>query len=363
MKTDIEVMEEELKAQAKAAKEQSDAAVDRSVAQSVTELTKAQKEAEEDYQAQRQSIDLQEALAKDAQVLYAETRGDRGGIGTAQYDSIANTAAENRLKVSQAQTKLAADTAAKIAQLRSEGEYEKADKALNLTQDYLEKLQDLRKWAAEFELSEEKFAQSLSQWQAEYDAKMAEMTAEQDRWAAEFAYETHQEDLKKAGQALLDLGVMPSDSQLTALGYTQGQAQAYMAAAKVQAAASAKKTASSTKSATESIKAGGEYALYLAAKESGGDPRTYVKAHYKEYGLTVLPAEKAYETWAANLKDPIGSGGLETFLGKVNISLSEDTKAATDAMVSKYWPSLTAAQRQKVLEVYKKYGKTYTYGS
>ena len=294
MKTDIEVMEEELKAQAKAAKEQSDAAVDRSVAQSVTELTKAQKEAEEDYQAQRQSIDLQEALAKDAQVLYAETRGDRGGIGAAQYDSIANTAAENRLKVSQAQTKLAADTAAKIAQLRSEGEYEKADKALNLTQDYLEKLQDLRKWAAEFELSEEKFAQSLSQWQAEYDAKMAEMTAEQDRWAAEFDYETHQEDLKKAGQALLDLGVMPSDSQLTALGYTQGQAQAYMAAAKVQAAASAKKTASSTKSATESIKAGGEYALYLAAKESGGDPRTYVKAHYKEYGLTVLPAEKAY---------------------------------------------------------------------
>ena len=366
MKTDIEVMEEELKRQAQAAKAQSDAAIDRSVSQSVTELETAEKEALEEYREQREAIDLQEALAKDDQVLYAEARGDRGGIGAAQYDSIANTAAENRLKVSQAQTKLAADTAAKIARLRADGEYEKADKALSLTQDYLGKLQELRKWAAEFELSEEKFAQSLEQWQAEYDAEMAQMAAKEEQWAAEFDYDTRQADLKEAGQALLDLGVMPSDSQLAALGYTRGQAEAYMAAAKLQSAQTAKTaktSASTTKSATQSNKPGGEYALYLAAKESGGDPRTYVKNHYKEYGLTALPTEKAYQTWAASLKEPLGQEGMETFLAKVNISLSEDTVAATNAMVFKYWPSLTEGQRQKVQEVYEKYGKSYAYNS
>ena len=53
---------------------------------------------------------------------------------------------------------------------------------------------------------------------------------------------------------------------------------------------------------------------------------------------------------------------METFLRKVNISLSEDTLSATHAMVAKYWPSLTESQRQKVAQVYEKYGKSYTYG-
>lgn len=139
-----------------------------------------------------------------------------------------------------------------------------------------------------------------------------------------------------------------------------------MAAAKLAAADKAAKTAktsaSSTKSATQSNKTGGEYALYLAAKESGGDPRTYVKSHYKDYGLTALPTESAYKNWEKALKEPLGQTGMETLLRKVNISLSEDTLSATNAMVAKYWPSLTAAQRQKVAQVYEKYGKSYTYG-
>lgn len=363
MKTDIQQMEEELKRQAEAARQQSGDAIDRSVAQESAALVEAERQAREEYQAQRESIDLQEALAKDAQVLYAEARGDRGGIGAAQYDAIANTAAENRLKVAQAQTALASDTAARISALRAQGEYEKADKALRLTQEYLGKLQDLRQWAAEFELSEEKFARSLEQWQAEYEAKVRETETERERWEREFDYKTHQADLKEAGQALLELGVLPSDSQLSALGYTTQQARDYMAAAGLKAAESAQKAASSTKTATKSIKPGGEYALYLAARESGGDARTYVKEHYKDYGLTALPGESAYERWEAALKEPMGAAELEMFLGKVNISLSEDTLASADAMVDKYWPSLTVSQRQKVEKVYQKYGKTYEYGS
>ena len=106
---------------------------------------------------------------------------------------------------------------------------------------------------------------------------------------------------------------------------------------------------------------GGEYALYLAARDSGGDPRTYVKNHYKEYGLTVLPTEKAYQTWEKGLKQPLGAAGFETFLGKLNISLSEDTQAAADYFTAKYWPTLTAAQREKAQSLYRSYGMTYRY--
>ena len=87
-----------------------------------------------------------------------------------------------------------------------------------------------------------------------------------------------------------------------------------------------------------------------------------MKSHYKDYGLTALPTESAYKNWEKALKEPLGQTGMETFLRKVNISLSEDTAAATNAMVAKYWPTLTDAQRKKVVQVYEKYGKNYTYG-
>lgn len=367
-RADTSAMEEELKNQLEAAKEQAAAKVDQSVAENVTALHDAQKEAEEGFTAQRAQIDLDEALAKDGQVLYAQLRGDRGGIGAAQYDSIANTAAENRLAVMQAQNKLAGETARKMAQLRAEGEFEKAEQLLELTQAYLGKLTDLQQWAAEYDLSAAKFAESISQWQQEYDQKQAQIETEKAQWAAEFDYETHQKDLKEAGETLLSMGILPSESQLNALGMTAQQAQSYMAAAKVQAAAkaaasSSKSSSAASSAASSTAKSGGEYALYLAAKESGGDPRTYVKNHYKEYGLTALPTEKAYENWEKSLQGAMSAGAFETFLRKLNVSLSEDSKAAVDYLTGKYWPGMTAAQRQKVEKLYADYGMQYFYGS
>lgn len=363
---DISEMEQALNKQLEAAKEQAAAKIDQSVSANITALQTAQKEAEEGFAAQRAQIDLDEALAKDDQALYAELRGDRGGIGAAQYDSISNTAAENRLAVMQAQNKLAAETAQKMAALRAEGEYEKADQLLQLTQEYLGKLTELQQWAAEYDLSAAKFAQSVSQWQQEYDQKQAQLSSEKEQWAAEFNYKTQQQDLKEAGQTLLEMGILPSESQLAALGMTADQAQSYLAAAKVKAKTSssgASAGASSASSTSSAVKSGGEYALYLAAKESGGDARTYVKNHYKEYGLTALPTEKAYQTWQSSLAQPLSAGGFETFLRKLNISLSEDTMSATNYLTAKYWPTMTAAQREKVQSLYGSYGKSYSYGS
>ena len=377
-KADISYMEQALKDQTEAAKQQAQAQIDRTVAEGTAELERAAQQAEEGFQAQREQIDLDEAMSRDAQALYAELRGDRGGIGAAQYDAIANTAAENRLVVAQAQRQAAAQTAEKMAALRAQGEYEKADKVLSLTQEYLGKLTELQKWAAEYDLSAAKFTESVNQWQQEYAQKQSQLEEENSRQAAKLDYDTRQKNLRQTGKFLLEGGILPSESQLSALGMTEQQARAYMAAVKAQQAvkssASAGKssgssgssgsngTSGSSGSGTTAAQSGGEYALYLAARDSGGDPRTYVKNHYKEYGLTVLPTEKAYQTWEKGLKQPLGAAGFETFLGKLNISLSEDTRSAADYFTAKYWPTLTAAQREKAQSLYRSYGMTYRYG-
>ena len=94
-----------------------------------------------------------------------------------------------------------------------------------------------------------------------------------------------------------------------------------------------------------------------------GKSGTDVKNHYKEYGLTALPTEKAYENWEKSLQGAMSAGAFETFLRKLNVSLSEDSKAAVDYLTGKYWPGMTAAQRQKVEKLYADYGMQYFYGS
>ena len=146
-----------------------DAAVDRAVQQ----LLQAQTEANARYQTQREQIAREERNALDNAALYAETRGDRGGIGQAQYSQIQATAAANRQAVNAAQTQLAADTARQMAQLRADGEFEKADSLLEIAQVYLLKLLELEQWAAEYQLDTQKFQESVSQWQQEFALKAA----------------------------------------------------------------------------------------------------------------------------------------------------------------------------------------------
>ena len=158
-----------------AAKQQQEAAINYGVEQGVNELRRAEEDAQQQYQAQQDQINIDEARAKDNQALYAEARGDRGGIGAAQYDSIMNAAAQNRLTVSQQQTKLSTDTARQIADLRAQGEYEKADTVLQLTQQYLTQLMSLEQWALEYQMDVEQFNLQLEKWQAEYALSLAKL--------------------------------------------------------------------------------------------------------------------------------------------------------------------------------------------
>ena len=226
-------MQSQLDQWLEAAKKQQEAAIDYATQQGISELERAQEKAAEEFQVQRNQVDIGEAKALDNQALYAEARGDKGGIGQAQYASVQNAAAQNRLAINKAQTQLSTDTARQIADLRAQGEFEKADNLLSLTQSYLSQLQQLQQWAAEFNLSVDQFNTALQQWQAEFEMSRAEVTGiyqGEKTYAAQMA---EQALLSDAGWALLDAGILPSESQLAAMGITADQANSILAASQL----------------------------------------------------------------------------------------------------------------------------------
>lgn len=221
-------------------KQQSQQQIDYGVEQGVNELTRAMEDAAQQYQTQRNQIAADEARAKDNQALYAEARGDRGGIGAAQYDSIQNTAALNRRAVNDAQVKLGTDTARQIADLRSQGEFQKADQLLSITQNYLSQLMNLEQWAMQANIGVDEFNAQLRQWADEYNLNVQKFLTDLDLSAAQLtgvfangartlAYQNQlDESLANSGAALLSAGVMPSRQQLKAMGMTETQAKAYL---------------------------------------------------------------------------------------------------------------------------------------
>ena len=167
-------------------RQQANQQIDYTVQQGVNELQRAMEDAAPQFQAQRDQIAAQERTARDNSALYSEMRGDRGGIGKAQYDAIANTAATNQLKVNQEQTKLSTDTARQIADLRARGEFDKADKMLEISQEYLGKLMQLKQWADEANISVDEFNIGVDQWEQEYNAKLQQTLGELGINAAQY---------------------------------------------------------------------------------------------------------------------------------------------------------------------------------
>ncbi|MDD6159603.1 MAG: hypothetical protein PUB51_00530 [Oscillospiraceae bacterium] len=268
-----------------AANRQARNAAESAMRKAVAELERAQTEAAAMYDTQRAQIALDEANARDNQTLYAQARGDKGGIAAAQYDAIANTAARNRMAVNSAQVKLAADTAQKVAELRAQGEFEIADSVLRNAQQKLSQLISLEKWGLESGLSVDQFNLQLDKWAAEQTMEAEQNKIQQDMWSAEQAMKAEQnrlqqerweaeqalavkkynsdqrqqeqelwekirqnqltaerkqqelaaeqaelrrKQLAQSGQALLEAEIMPSASQLEAMGITAEQARQYI---------------------------------------------------------------------------------------------------------------------------------------
>ena len=359
------------------AQQQQQSAIDYATNQGILDLRRAQQDAEAQFQTQRNQIAIDEAKAKDNQALYAEARGDKGGIGAAQYDAIMNTAAQNRLQVNSAQTKLATDTSRQIADLRAKGEYEKADALLTLSQQYLSQLMSLEQWAAEYNLSVAQFNASLKQWQAEFDLKVADLlgsyNGQQTLSAKQFEFnqQQYQDSLKadqekklaSAGEILLAAGIPPSPSQLAAMGMTRDEADAYILAQKVAAAAKAKSgSPGSGGGTTTSMDYDG---LFKAARDSG-NPQSFIANNYKKYGFKSQTG--LYNEYKAAMETPVKSNmemqadHYRAFTQSIAAQLSGGQVNAALGNINSRWSELSAAQKQGIQDLLLKYGVQYNPG-
>ena len=214
-------------------------AADYAVAQGVKALDRNLQDSRSKFQTQRNQVNADEAKALDNQVLYAKARGDRGGIGMSQYGGIQNTAAANRQVINSAEVKLQTDTARQIADLRAQGEFEKADKVLAIGNRYLTELQNLEKWAKEKNVGVQEFNAKLRQWENDYLLKVGEYLTDAEVQAAKLFgvaangaetadYRSKVNDRYAAGaKAMMSAGIVPSAAQLEAIGWTPQQSWIY----------------------------------------------------------------------------------------------------------------------------------------
>lgn len=297
-----------------AALNQSNGQIDYAVAKAVADLERALQDAQPQFKEQAETVAREERQALDNSALYAEMRGDKGGIGQEQYNSIQNTAAQNHLAVQQAQTKLATDTQRQIADLRAQGEFEKADAALQITQQYLQQLIGIEQWAAEFGLSVEQFNEQVRQWEAEYNMAMQQFQTGVNQWQQEFAFQQQQyanslnqwqqefdygkqSDLANVGWALLESGIPLSEEQMSAMGIDPGQASQILMQQQLESAL--KNNGSGTTPKTLDYDG-----LFKAAMESG-HPQSFIANNYKEYGFTSSTGlYNDYKSWEEQPVEP-----------------------------------------------------------
>ena len=288
-----------------AAREQAKLQADYATKTGIDELKRAEEDAQAQFQTQRNQIEASRAKASDNQVLYNERRGDRGGIGAAQYDSIANTAAQNQLAVNQAQVKLSTDTARQIADLRAQGEFQKADALLQLSQTYLQQLISIQQWGAEFNLSVDQFNKQLERWNYEFELKVADLlgnyrgqpTLASKQYDFDREYKTAgltgtfrgqqtleaQAALAEAGIALAQAGIQPSTSQLEAMrdlyGYDENAVSGLVQTAKLaqQAKLKSKSSGGKTSGGKKTTVSAGDAAIKTAKAqyENGNSDAAY----------------------------------------------------------------------------------------
>lgn len=271
--------------QIEAARQQYNNRIDNATNQGITELRRAVSDAQAEFEAQQEQIVADELNALDNAALYAEARGDKGGIGQAQYGSIQNTAAQNKQAVRNAQTKLAADTSRQISDLRAQGEFDKADAMLELTQTYLAELRNIEEFAANYNLNVDQINTAISQWEAEYAQSMREFTTGVEMNIANMtgafsdgtptleALNRNNQNLAEIAMSLLNSGMGAdklTDAQKSALAGVYGMDAAQMAAYAQLATAKANSGGGSDGySKSGSGSGSGDSGGYLRALEAG----------------------------------------------------------------------------------------------
>lgn len=210
---------------ADAAKQQAQNQIDYGVQKAVTDLERARDDAAPQFQQQRNQTEIDAARARDNSALYSEVRGDKGGIGKAQYDAIQAAALKNHQTINTAQVKLATDTARQIADLRAQGEFDKADALLKIAQQQLQQMISLEQWGASYTMSAVELEENLRRAEQNYQIQKAQLTGVFEGNPTFSATQYQEGKASDVAKMLLSAGIVPSDSQLAAMGMTADQAR------------------------------------------------------------------------------------------------------------------------------------------
>lgn len=386
------------------AEEQGNLQVDFAVQQAITELERALEDAQPQFKEQQESITKDEMQALDNSALYAEARGDKGGIGQEQYNSIQNTAAQNRLAVHQAQTKLSTDTQRQIADLRAQGEFEKADNLLEISQNYLAQLISLEQWAAEYNLSVAQFEESIRQWQASFEESIRQFDLSFDyqqyrdnvsdsQWQQQFDYNAAQDlyaqnynqqsTLAQQGLAMVQNGLTPSSLQLAAMkdvyGYDESAVNSLISAAQL----AAKTDPVYTGSPGNPVEDMSRSELYQHLFDEGYTTRSEasIKAYLMGEGMSATEATAVADAYVneqyKTLKEQEYEGAPETGMNEAYFrqamsslatSLAQKLPTYTDEQMISYikqtfdplWGRLSKAQREQANAMLAAYGYAYS---
>ena len=306
--------------QNQAAQEQIKKQADYAVSQGVKELQRAEADAQEQFDTQQKQVDIDEAKALDNQALYAEARGDRGGIGQAQYGQIQATAMNNRRAINSARTKLATDTNRQIADLRAQGEFQKADAILQLTQTYLGQLMDIQKWGAEFTMAEAQFNAQIQQWEQEFEVQKAQLTGTYQGQAT-LASKTN---LAEFALAALESGAELTDAQMKALDEVYHMDATQVSALKAQYASEreSEANAAALEMAVKALDLGAtltpiQYSLLINA----GWTDAMIKAKQQEVARKNITKDGGGDD---SPKATLGWGDVEAWLSRYGEDMADD---------------------------------------
>lgn len=173
--------------------------------------------------------------------------------------------------------------------------------------------------------------------------------------------------------AMLQAGAgIPSD-MLSGSGYDPRYAQALEAFYKQQAAAAAARSSDGSRRRSSDGGAGLAQAALEWAAETGGDPETFVKAYYNNYGYpsltSALAALGVYQAENPSKEDSPDSPVPNTFdyrlmNSPVNLTLDNMLRTGRGASIEPYldsvWGKMSASEQRKTQEFLNGYGVKYT---
>lgn len=187
--------------------------IDQQTQQNVNKEQRSYEDSISDYQKQYRDATTNMYQGMDNAALTADVSGQRGGMATAQVNSIQNQYQRQRQSLALQQQKLATDTAREIEDLRAQGEFDKADALLKARQQQFQQL---------YEDAVRVDENQYSDWKYDNTLEREDQSIQRDQANSDKEY------LQKLGQGFLNLGVMPSESMLNAMGMSQATAQLYI---------------------------------------------------------------------------------------------------------------------------------------